>query len=204
MRSRYYDVAIGRFLSRDPDPGSIESPETLTGFLYARNNPVLLTDPSGKSYALLAIGLGAATGAAIATGGYWGTCGDFCNVSDFAKAFGYGAVVGGGTVAVFVIGEQSATAIAGLAAVKFTAATAAKYAGKKLVEVGGGFAACEFILGEQCAKSALLSFGSVTAFSAPVHASLTVERTVVTNVNRSVQQPQKPSIPMVARPAKDY
>ena len=41
LRARYYDPAIGRFLSRDPaGQGNF--------FSYVGNNPVNLTDPSGR------------------------------------------------------------------------------------------------------------------------------------------------------------
>jgi RHS repeat-associated protein len=38
LRARYYDPEVGRFLSRDPVWGN---------YLYAWNNPLVLTDPSG-------------------------------------------------------------------------------------------------------------------------------------------------------------
>src|SRR6185295_4842482 len=48
--NRYYSSAIGRFTS--PDPVSLTSqrktdPQRLNLYAYARNNPVLLTDPNG-------------------------------------------------------------------------------------------------------------------------------------------------------------
>ncbi len=47
LRARYYDPAIGRFVSRDPWPGLAEFPQSLNGYPYVVNNPVNLTDPSG-------------------------------------------------------------------------------------------------------------------------------------------------------------
>ena len=50
MRARYYDPATGRFLSHDPQAGSPEIPSTLHGYIFAANNPLSLSDPSGESY----------------------------------------------------------------------------------------------------------------------------------------------------------
>jgi RHS repeat-associated protein len=47
LRIRYYDPAIGRFISRDPFPPSAREPLTLNRYAYVHNNPVNLTDPSG-------------------------------------------------------------------------------------------------------------------------------------------------------------
>jgi uncharacterized protein RhaS with RHS repeats len=47
MRARYYDPAIGRFLTADPLPGSPTSPGTLNRYAYALNNPVNRVDPAG-------------------------------------------------------------------------------------------------------------------------------------------------------------
>jgi RHS repeat-associated protein len=48
LNARYYDPALGRFLSPDPlmDPGD---PRTLDPYRYADNNPVSYTDSSGLS-----------------------------------------------------------------------------------------------------------------------------------------------------------
>jgi RHS repeat-associated protein len=46
LNARYYDPALGRFLSPDPlmNPGD---PRTLDAYVYSSNNPVLYTDASG-------------------------------------------------------------------------------------------------------------------------------------------------------------
>ena len=50
-RARHYDPEIGRFLQRDPEPGSISLPISLINkYVYAANNPVIHTDPSGRSF----------------------------------------------------------------------------------------------------------------------------------------------------------
>lgn len=47
LRARYYDPALGRFLTRDPFAGVLNLPQTLNPYAYVTNNPVNLTDPSG-------------------------------------------------------------------------------------------------------------------------------------------------------------
>ena len=49
LRARYYDPVTGRFTQRDPFAGMLKTPQTLNPYLYAINNPVILTDYSGKS-----------------------------------------------------------------------------------------------------------------------------------------------------------
>ena len=48
LRARYYDPAMGRFLSKDPVRGLITLPGTLNPYTYAANNPIRYTDPSGE------------------------------------------------------------------------------------------------------------------------------------------------------------
>ncbi len=45
--ARYYDTAIGRFLSRDPATAPFGSSQSSCRYSYVRNNPETLTDPSG-------------------------------------------------------------------------------------------------------------------------------------------------------------
>ncbi len=45
--ARYYDPAIGRFISRDPLTGEKEFPQTLNRYVYCLNNPLTYTDPAG-------------------------------------------------------------------------------------------------------------------------------------------------------------
>ena len=47
LRARYYDPAIGRFLTQDPHQGSAQEPLTLNKYAYVLNNPVNMTDPLG-------------------------------------------------------------------------------------------------------------------------------------------------------------
>lgn len=48
MRARYYDPTIGRFITKDPDRGILTNPQTQNPYTYSLNNPVNLSDPSGK------------------------------------------------------------------------------------------------------------------------------------------------------------
>jgi RHS repeat-associated protein len=64
LRARYYAPSQGRFLTKDPFPGTLTQPTSLTPYTYALNNPVLYTDPSGQFIPILAIaGIGFAAGA---------------------------------------------------------------------------------------------------------------------------------------------
>jgi RHS repeat-associated protein len=47
LRARYYQPGVGRFITKDPWPGDAERPGTLNLYVYARNNPFNLRDPSG-------------------------------------------------------------------------------------------------------------------------------------------------------------
>jgi RHS repeat-associated protein len=48
LRARYYDHAIGRFTSTDPEEGQIFDPPSLHRYLYAGADPVDNADPSGR------------------------------------------------------------------------------------------------------------------------------------------------------------
>ncbi len=50
LRARYYNSQIGRFLNRDMWGGNVGRPNTLHGYAYAANNPILYSDPSGVDY----------------------------------------------------------------------------------------------------------------------------------------------------------
>ena len=47
LRARHYDPSTGRFASRDPFPGLEMNPTTRHSYLYALNNPIRNSDPSG-------------------------------------------------------------------------------------------------------------------------------------------------------------
>ncbi|PWB71136.1 MAG: hypothetical protein C3F15_13000, partial [Holophagae bacterium] len=46
-RARYYDPALGRFLTEDPYPPSVFMPADMNPYVYARNAPTRYTDPLG-------------------------------------------------------------------------------------------------------------------------------------------------------------
>ena len=48
LRARYYEPAVGRFVSKDPFPGFLDDPESLNRFAYVSNNPLNYVDPSGR------------------------------------------------------------------------------------------------------------------------------------------------------------
>lgn len=43
----WYEESIGRFVSRNPVPGSVRNPQGSNSYAYALNLPTVLTDPSG-------------------------------------------------------------------------------------------------------------------------------------------------------------
>ena len=47
LRARWYDVARGRFTSRDPWEGETRKPLTANPYLYALANPIIQVDPTG-------------------------------------------------------------------------------------------------------------------------------------------------------------
>jgi RHS repeat-associated protein len=53
LRARYDAPQQGRFVTRDPFPGILTEPASLTPYTYALNNPVMYTDPSGETPLLL-------------------------------------------------------------------------------------------------------------------------------------------------------
>jgi RHS repeat-associated protein len=50
--ARYDSASMGRFMRSDPDnAGAIpDDPQSWNGYAYARNNPLLYTDPDGTNY----------------------------------------------------------------------------------------------------------------------------------------------------------
>lgn len=55
--ARYYDPSIGRFISKDPVPSELQALGEEAGtYVYAGNNPVMRTDPSGLLYTPIGLG----------------------------------------------------------------------------------------------------------------------------------------------------
>lgn len=50
--ARYMSVAQGRFMSADPLDGWADDPQSWNRYAYARNNPLLYSDPSGMQYTI--------------------------------------------------------------------------------------------------------------------------------------------------------
>ena len=48
LRARFYDPALGRFLSRDPMEVQVFSPVEINRYAYGMGNPVRISDPSGQ------------------------------------------------------------------------------------------------------------------------------------------------------------
>lgn len=57
LRARDYVSSIGRFMTMDPFAGDVLDPMSLHKYVYAHNDPVNNTDPSGMSVAALATGI---------------------------------------------------------------------------------------------------------------------------------------------------
>jgi RHS repeat-associated protein len=74
LRARYYNPSTGRFLSRDPESGNANDPQTLHKYLYAGGDPVNAIDPTGRAeevdYSLLSMWVSAASQAAVRALGY--------------------------------------------------------------------------------------------------------------------------------------
>lgn len=51
LRARYYNPITGRFMSRDPEDGDVTDPATLHKYVYANDDPVDLSDPTGRAAA---------------------------------------------------------------------------------------------------------------------------------------------------------
>ncbi len=47
LRARYYDPALGRFISPDPFLGRLAEPITQNRYVYVKNNPLGWVDPLG-------------------------------------------------------------------------------------------------------------------------------------------------------------
>jgi RHS repeat-associated protein len=52
LEARFNSSMLGRFMSPDPLGGHQEDPQTLNKYVYVRNNPLSLTDPTGLDFNL--------------------------------------------------------------------------------------------------------------------------------------------------------
>ncbi len=98
LRARWYDPSTGRFTTRDPFPGLATLPQTLNPYVYVNNNPINLTDPTGKiAPILIAIGIGALIGGIGGGLAYAisNPCENVWQSPGFWQAIGVGAFGGG-------------------------------------------------------------------------------------------------------------
>ncbi len=63
--TRYYNPQLGRWTQQDPVAGSLGNPDSLNRYLYAKDDPVNMVDPSGRQ-SLAAICIAAAAGGILA------------------------------------------------------------------------------------------------------------------------------------------
>jgi len=116
LRARYYDAGVGQFISRDPLAGLTRQP-----YVYVANNPLNLTDPSGRCPWCIGAIAGAIVGAVADTAWqYQRNGGSFKNFSwgEAGLAAAGGAIVGGtlGAATGWVAGGGLSMATAGEAA----------------------------------------------------------------------------------------
>jgi RHS repeat-associated protein len=115
LRARWYDPAAGRFVARDQVPGNPMYPASRNLYVYAFDNPALLTDPSGNCPWCVAAAIGAVVGGSASLFGYLAVSGDSRNLRDALVAFGAGAVSGGVCVATAFVACAAATTLASVA-----------------------------------------------------------------------------------------
>nr|WP_246281465.1 RHS repeat-associated core domain-containing protein [Saccharibacillus qingshengii] len=48
LRSRWYDLSIGRFIQEDTFEGYVNCPSSLNSYIYVENNPLKYMDPTGR------------------------------------------------------------------------------------------------------------------------------------------------------------
>ena len=70
---RYFGSGVGRFMSPDPLGGHPEDPQTLNRYAYARNNPLLFSDPTGLDFNLTCTAAKDGSNASTCQGGLQGT-----------------------------------------------------------------------------------------------------------------------------------
>jgi len=122
--ARYYDPAVGRFITADTPPiGDLEDPQSLNRYVYCVNNPLKYTDPDGEIPYFIISGI---AGAVVNTLWYAGKHPTFYQTEEgwkeitiaFGKGFVAGAIVGiMGPEAASTIGVETQLLTRGLAAI---------------------------------------------------------------------------------------
>ncbi|MBI4115394.1 MAG: hypothetical protein HY447_02340 [Candidatus Omnitrophica bacterium] len=117
--ARYYDPQLGRFITADPTVQHPTDPQDFNRYAYARNNPIIFTDPTGlgwlsKLFAFIAAAVTAvftgggsllAWGAIIAAGALGGLAGAAIEKSSLAEGAINGAIIGAGVAAATAAGS---------------------------------------------------------------------------------------------------
>jgi RHS repeat-associated protein len=116
LRARYYKPDIGRFVTQDEVVGAQTDPLSWNLYIYARNNPTTLADPSGK-FGWVAILIVAIITGALSVGTYalvTVAAGGEVSWSDVLLHFGTGFIFGlisGGVGALFFKAASTAQGI---------------------------------------------------------------------------------------------
>ena len=156
MGARCYDPELGRFISPDTIVPDSFDPQTLNRYSYARNNPILFSDPSGNIFIIDDILI------PMLIAAFWGA------VINVAMA----AIMGGDLGQAALTGAASGAITWGFGAIGeslFSGAKAMQYLGRAGVNAIGGAAsgaAGAAIKGEPIGKGALAGFKSSTIMSA--------------------------------------
>jgi RHS repeat-associated protein len=111
---RYDDARVGRWTQATPIGGSLQEATKANPYVYADNDPINETDPSGKDGILAAIGGGLSRFDSCLTGG-------FDEVAKFDEALGFVATTG----AVIAAAAEAAAAATFFSEVVIAAAVAA-------------------------------------------------------------------------------
>jgi RHS repeat-associated protein len=88
--ARYMDPETGRFISLDPQLGSLSAPQSMNRYVYCVNNPLGFVDPTGElPWVAIAAGIGAVVGVVVYAiimdmgrsrcSRSWGSCGGSCD-----------------------------------------------------------------------------------------------------------------------------
>jgi RHS repeat-associated protein len=103
LRARYYDSSAGRFIARDSHPGIISEPASLHPYIYAYNDPVNKSDPSGEFTLIeqitVAATVGVLAGIAYAGHNYY-----YYRSAELAFEVGVDAAFSYGSLALDIIG----------------------------------------------------------------------------------------------------
>ena len=99
--ARYYDSRTGTFCSADPLAGSPGDPQSWNRYPYGRNDPIDITDPSGKNWLFslvqdIMLGLAPFTaGATLPAAFDFGLLNGFSNLVNGQPPWGFGSFGGG-------------------------------------------------------------------------------------------------------------